>query len=264
MKYALVNDEPQEAQPNLTGLCNCCGSPTIAKCGKVNIWHWAHLGKRMCDPWWENETEWHRAWKNQFPKDWQEVVQYADNGEKHIADVKIDQGCVIEFQHSLIKPEERHSREVFYKKMIWIVDGLRRSRDKKKFLDIWENSKSIANTTIRRLRPFIDECALLRDWIDSNSLVFYDFGEDTLWGLLPITNEVKGKYVFRIDRRTLIASFFPEQKVNGIDELLNACIKLVAKDEINCEIRKAILDNQQVRWPRISNFERRQRSRRRF
>lgn len=61
MKYALVNDTPQEAQPGLSGKCKCYGSPTIPKCGELKIWHWAHSGKRMCDPWWENETEWHRA-----------------------------------------------------------------------------------------------------------------------------------------------------------------------------------------------------------
>ena len=47
-------------------------------------------GRRFCDPWWENETEWHRAWKDQFPADWQEIVHHAEDGEKHIADVKTD------------------------------------------------------------------------------------------------------------------------------------------------------------------------------
>lgn len=103
MKYALVNDERQEAQTGLSGKCTCCGHPTVAKCGEVKIWHWAHRGKRMCDAWWENETKWHRAWKEQFPKEWQEVVHLAEDGEKHIADVKIEQEYVIEFQHSLIK-----------------------------------------------------------------------------------------------------------------------------------------------------------------
>ena len=44
----------------------------------------------------------------------------ADDGEKHIADVKTDQDCVIEFQHTYIKPDERRSREEFYKNIVWV------------------------------------------------------------------------------------------------------------------------------------------------
>jgi len=57
----------------------------------------------MCDNWWENETQWHRDWKNHFPVEWQEVVQIAEDGEKHIADVKTSEGWVVEFQHSYLK-----------------------------------------------------------------------------------------------------------------------------------------------------------------
>ena len=128
MKYAIVGELKQEAEPGLSGECPVCEATTIAKCGEKNIWHWAHKGKRNCDRWWENETEWHRDWKNQFPVEWQEVVQIADDGEKHIADVKTDQGWVIEFQRSYIKPEERRSREAFCGNMVWVVDGLRRKK----------------------------------------------------------------------------------------------------------------------------------------
>jgi len=51
--------------------------------------------------------------KDQFPADWQEHVQHAETGERHIADVKTSRGWVIEFQHSYLKPEERRfSRSV--------------------------------------------------------------------------------------------------------------------------------------------------------
>lgn len=33
MKFALVNNERQEAQPGLIGNCIYCGNQTIAKCG---------------------------------------------------------------------------------------------------------------------------------------------------------------------------------------------------------------------------------------
>ena len=40
------------------------------------------------------------SWKNQFPTEWQEIIQRGNTGEKHIADVKTKDGWVIEFQHS--------------------------------------------------------------------------------------------------------------------------------------------------------------------
>ena len=115
MKFALAHGQRQEAQPNLSGECPGCGRPMVARCGEVRVRHWAHKGRRHCDPWWENETEWHRGWKDRFPADWQEIVHPDGDGERHIADVKTGDGWVIEFQHSYIKPEERRSREAFTK-----------------------------------------------------------------------------------------------------------------------------------------------------
>ena len=98
------------------------------------VHHWAHRTKLQCDPWWE-ESEWHRVWKEQFPKEWQEVIHKAANDEKYIANVKTDQGFVIEFQHSNLEPQERLSREAFYQNMVWVVDGTRLKRDYPRFLE---------------------------------------------------------------------------------------------------------------------------------
>jgi hypothetical protein len=184
MKFALVNGQRQEAEPGQLGQCPACGHPTLAKCGKVRIWHWAHRGRLSCDPWWENETEWHRAWKGQFPIGWQEVVHQAVDGEKHIADVKTDEGWVIEFQHSPIKPEERRTRDAFYGKLVWVVDGLRRKRDVAQFETAWNQGVPVGgNASMRKV--FSDECVLLREWIDSPVPVFFDFGgAKSLWWLL--------------------------------------------------------------------------------
>jgi len=92
MKFALVNRNKIEAIKGAKGICPSCGSGLIARCGDVKINHWAHKGTRNCDIWWENETEWHRQWKNQFPKEWQEIVHFDEKGEKHIADVKTKKG----------------------------------------------------------------------------------------------------------------------------------------------------------------------------
>ena len=184
MKFALVNEQRQEAQPSLLGNCLACGHPMVAKCGEVRIWHWAHKGNLTCDPWWENETEWHRAWKGHFPVDWQEIVQQDKNGEKHIADVKTDRGWVIEFQHSYIKPEERQSRDNFYSKLVWVVDGSRRKRDGVQFLNAWKQGAPVGKLSqLRRTLP--DKSVLVREWAGSRAPVFFDFGEGpSLWWLL--------------------------------------------------------------------------------
>jgi hypothetical protein len=187
MKFAFINGQRQEAQPNLSGKCPACDQAMIAKCGEIKLWHWAHKGRRTCDTWWENETEWHRAWKGQFPDAWQEVVHRATNGEMHIADVKTDQEWVIEFQHSYIKPEERRSRDSFYRKLVWIVNGVRRKTDQKQFLNALTRGKPIGWAS-RIPKTFLDECALLREWAGGPAPVFFDFGDEkVLWWILQGT-----------------------------------------------------------------------------
>lgn len=82
----------------------------------------AHAG-RNCDPWWENETQWHRDWKNLFPPECREISHTAPNGEIHRADIKVPSGIYVEIQHSAMTQAERKSREQFYDNMIWIVDA---------------------------------------------------------------------------------------------------------------------------------------------
>lgn len=184
MKFALVDGVRRVPEPGLFGKCPIFGHPMIAKCGKIRTPHWAHQGSPSCDPWWENESEWHRAWKGHFPEEWQEVTHEAEQGEKHIADVKTALEWVIEFQRSPIKPEERHSRETFYKKLIWVVDGTRRKRDRAQFLQAL-NSGQVVKAFPNMRRIIVDECALLREWSNSASRVFFDFSEGgIIWWLL--------------------------------------------------------------------------------
>lgn len=187
----------------------------IAKCGnpKIRVWHWAHKGRRHCDSWWENETEWHRTWKDQFPSDRQEIVHRDEQtGEKHIADVKTRFELVIEFQHSYIKPEERKARENFYQKMIWVADGSRLKRDFPRFRNGMKDA-SYTGTNGFYLVSFPDEC-FPRNWLDSSVPVFFDFRNaeathlenklmDHLWCLLP--GRVDGKaLIIRMTCETFI------------------------------------------------------------
>lgn len=221
MKFAIVNEKKIEPQQGLSGTCQGCGKPVIAKCGNVRIHHWAHRGKCTGDSWWEPETEWHRTWKGHFPVPWQEVRHLATNsGEVHIADVKTDQGRVLEFQHSPISPEERQAREAFYKTMVWVIDGTRRIRDKDKFNhDIESSNRVQGNDGLRILGGY--RSPLLRDWSDSTVPVFFDLGEEALWGILP-KNKIGRIYAFKTERKELIASLNPEPKLN-FEALVSRC-----------------------------------------
>ncbi|MER9435827.1 CoiA-like domain protein [Mesorhizobium sp. M0618] len=123
MQYALVDGNRREAFPGGRGSCPSCGSAMVSKCGPRILHHWAHFGRRNCDPWWENETPWHREWKSRFPEECREISHVAHDGEIHRADIKTSTGIVIEVQHSSMTDDERLSRETFYGNLVWVVDG---------------------------------------------------------------------------------------------------------------------------------------------
>lgn len=254
MKFALVNGQRQEAQPSLSGKCPACDQPMVAKCGEVRIWHWAHQGSRSCDPWWENETEWHRAWKGQFPVNWQEVVHPAETGEKHIADVKTDRGWVIEFQHSYLQPEERRSRDAFYPKLIWVVNGTRRKRDKAQLLEAWKEGVPVGTSSLVR-RVFSDSCRLLGEWAGSDAPIFFDLGEEqVLWWLLAKSTDGRA-YVARFPRAQFIEIHCSgaTQKAHDIfDEFVKDVSKLVADYESHLRVQPLRWDPLQPRGLRRS------------
>lgn len=231
MKYALNDGNKVEASKGAKGFCPSCGSELIAKCGEVNVNHWAHKGNRNCDSWWENETDWHRSWKDKFPMDWQEVVHFANSGEKHIADVKTESGWILEFQHSYLKPDERLSRNAFYGKLVWVVDGLRRKRDKEQFQNkLKECSVVNKNPLICRV-SFPDECKILKEWLRCNAFVFLDFQEtkavnqSDLWFLFPqiTNNEV---FISPFSR----PKFIEMHNENKFDEMVNNIILPIHKE----------------------------------
>jgi len=109
------------ATPNAIAACPECGEGVMAKCGEINIWHWAHKRRGDCDIWGECETQWHLTWKSYFPAECVEI-SIGGNGTKHRADIRTPNGIVIELQHSPISVEKIREREQFYGNMIWIFD----------------------------------------------------------------------------------------------------------------------------------------------
>ena len=214
MKFAIFENSRIEATKGVKGVCPICGSELIAKCGEFKSHHWSHKSIRSCDPWWEPETEWHRSWKNKFPSDWQEKIKYDEQtGEKHIADVCTSHGLVIEFQHSHIDPQERVSREKFYKPMVWVVDGTRLRRDSSRFF-LWVHDFHRTQRKGYYFVEFPDKC-FPSSWLGSFVPVLFDFrGMETidnpkdlknyLYCLLPKQNNL-GSILMVMTRESFIS-----------------------------------------------------------
>lgn len=99
-------------------------------------------------------------------------------GEKHIADVLTSHGLVVEFQHSNIKPEERISREQFYKNMVWLVDGTRLKRDYPRFLKEWKRfgiSDVYETEKMGIFKVGFPEFCFPEAWLESSVPVVIDF-----------------------------------------------------------------------------------------
>lgn len=205
MRFALVNGKRQEAQKGLSGTCPGCNQLMVAKCGPIKANHWAHHGEFICDPWKENETEWHRGWKANFPDDWQEVRHLSETGVLHIADVKTDLDFVLEFQHSHLDHEERKTRQDFYKKLIWVIDAKKRKKDQEKFFNLLNKGALFKQgLPMLILKGKLEKCALIRDWAGSPAPIFFDFGdESTLWYLLP-QSSINMAYVVKFSKEYFI------------------------------------------------------------
>lgn len=231
MRFATVNGEKREAEKELVGACIGCERPMIPVCGVKNVKHWRHKVDCECDHWWENETEWHRLWKNSFPVECQEIRHKADDGEWHIADVKTKQGHVIEFQHSFLKSEERNARNRFYgTNLVWVVDGQARKNDLSKFNLVLQNAKVIApGLNLARVPLSPGSCPLLEDWSECLGPVFFDFGvQFPLWCLLPKSSK-GAHYIGPFSRENFIELHNGKLTQNGLtfSELMGTLNNLV-------------------------------------
>lgn len=161
MQWAIVDNIKRLPFPGAHGICPGCGGEVLAKCGQINLWHWAHKA-RDCDPWWEPEGEWHRQWKGMFPETWQEVTIRTIQ-DHHRADIQTPK-FILELQHSLISSKIIQEREAFYGKMVWLVDASAfwerfYLRDKATHWTFtWDHAR--------------------KSWLSASSVVILDFGRD--------------------------------------------------------------------------------------
>ena len=113
--------------------CPVCGGELIVKMGDVNIHHFAHKTKTDCDEW--NEmSEWHIEWQENFPKSSREIVI-----ENHRADVRL-KNLIIEFQKSPISRYELFERIFFYTEYssLYFVFDVREVYEKGRIYKYWK------------------------------------------------------------------------------------------------------------------------------
>jgi hypothetical protein len=267
MKFALVESHKAQAVKGVHGTCPNCGSALIAKCGEVKINHWAHKGIRNCDRWWENETAWHRSWKNNFPAEWQEISLLDERtGEKHIADVRTGHGLVIEFQHSHMNPQERTARENFYKNMIWVVDGTRLKNDYKRLLKGKDNFRNTGNKGIYFV-SFPEEC-FPSAWLGSPVPVIFDFrGAESINDLNDMRNSLYCLFPKRFGSESILVAmsheFFIKHTTNGeLKNLMENIYQFEKNWQNQMEVRKRQQEN--IMFRRFSSAVRFRHRRRRF
>lgn len=169
-----VNKDIVDAVSGERGICPLCGADMVAKVGEVRVPHWSHIGKRVCDDWYQPKGPWHIAWQNQFEISWQECpIKTGDM--RHIADVTTPSGWTVEFQMSKIVESERLEREAFYGDMIWVV-----AADKEgsmgftpESIKYWAKGMKTVDGHIYRL--FDDNNRVFqRNWRSRGKFVFFD------------------------------------------------------------------------------------------
>jgi competence protein CoiA len=125
MIFATVGDQAHtEATPHARGTCPVCHNPVIARCGEINVWHWAHEASSTCDEWSEADTAWHYAWKNLVPAQRVEVLVEAGS-KRHLAPLVSADGTFVELRSKYISPSDVRGIEAFYKdrQMVWLFDA---------------------------------------------------------------------------------------------------------------------------------------------
>jgi hypothetical protein len=203
MIYALTEDSKKiEASPGAKAACPLCKSPVVAKCGPTNVWHWAHDSLADCDSWiYEPKTKWHCNWQRRFHRDDIEVV-IERNGERHIADIVGNGDLVIEIQNSPISSDEINKRELFYGKMIWILNGKQFAHNLEIFgfdssIDMnflsdyifYEESKGVSGR-VRLIVPEYDDGAIERFFKSNSNFYQQDIDEENVW-FIPDIDQLK-------------------------------------------------------------------------
>ena len=108
-----------------------------------------NLGKAVVhsfkDSWnYEPMSQWHLDWQDKFTNAQREAYIQKD-GVIHRADILTNSNVVIEVQNSAISQHDIWEREVFYDKLIWVINGYRFKSNLLFKHDIFRRSKFFLN-----------------------------------------------------------------------------------------------------------------------
>ncbi|MCB9841156.1 MAG: hypothetical protein H6809_05870 [Phycisphaeraceae bacterium] len=120
MLYATLDGKRIRPVRGMRATCPTCGEAVEAKCGQIKVHHWAHRSGSACAQS-ADMCEWHVNWQMQVIPEATEVVL-----PPRRADLRGNDGVVIELQHSAISTEEIASREAHYGHMVWMFDATER------------------------------------------------------------------------------------------------------------------------------------------
>ncbi len=218
MIWALENNKKILATPKQKAECPICNSEVIAKCGRIKVWHWSHKSNLDCDDWYEPESEWHKNWKDEFPKECQEFTM-----GKHRADIRTKGRWIIELQNSSISSEEIQEREQYYKKMVWLLNGEKlakglRLRNKKEIITFrWKSPPK--SWWMANKETYID----LKGIVEILRKLVYKYKEGLKIHKTPIYEQIYYKYYS--PEAELIEVSYP--KIVGYDDTTNLEIKKI-------------------------------------
>lgn len=212
MQIAILDEKLVAPAKNLKAKCPLCFGNVIAKCGEINIHHWAHKKHEGCDSWSEPETYWHKSWKECFPIKNREVVIEKD-GKKHFADIYTDQKIVIELQNSSISSQTIREREDFYgSRLLWVINGSKyrnhisiSKTEEMLNLNLEENSRwsswetFLSNDFINEYLNTKKEFSFnwkypIRSWSNAKRPVFLDINEDYMLWFIEGIGSSYGKF----------------------------------------------------------------------
>lgn len=226
MKFALLNGERIAPTPHEKGAtCPFCGRNVIAFDGVFENLHWQHVGKD-CRKWLEDDTLWHRSWKDSFPEDWQEPIIHRFHRFQTV-DILTQNGVAIGLVSHQLERNEIRLRENFYKDCAWILDvsmcqeNFFRLIDDQKMQDLQENPQKRWEIDLDSYFEFDEEDNSFENcWLKSRFPVFLDFSccvletehplrqfqsNDYVFGIVPHPHNWQTKILFLALKETIIA-----------------------------------------------------------
>jgi hypothetical protein len=119
MLYAFdINGQPIRPSEHRQEATDPYSGATVYGIVGAGLNYWRHDGD-LYDSWALPNATWNLEWKLLFPSN---IVEISVQGhtERHVADVRANNGAVIKFQSRMLDSKQLRERELFFDKMIWV------------------------------------------------------------------------------------------------------------------------------------------------